>query len=53
MWAGRSEEIEQIRKMRKRTHGHEQRCGDCGGEGGVVEEAIREINGDGNKYINK
>ena len=35
-----------IEQKRKRTHGHEQQCGDCGGRGWVeVEESRRGING--------
>ena len=38
---------EGIRQKGKRTHGHGQQCGDCGGV------CIREINGNGEKYSKK
>ena len=41
-----------IKQKGKRTHGHGQWCGDCGGEGGrgEEEEGLMEINGNGKKY---
>ena len=40
--------VKVLSKKRKRTHGHRQQCGGCGGGWEVqAEEGIRRINGNG------